>query len=726
MICTSGNPPPNPAARPFRFEAAWISYDSFAALVEDFWDHRDGHVTDSLSIFTDVLKNWNHTVFGNIFRRKRQLMARLKGIQTALCKSVNYFLLDLKKDLLQEYNDILKQEEVFWFQKSRERWVKLGDRNTQYFHTSTLFRRKRNKIEALKDDSSAWCYEIDVLKEMAVSFYKLLYDDFDQVANAEYPKLTCSFPSLLADDLRRFSLPIHDNAIKNAVHSIGAFKAPEPNGFQAIFFQKCWSKAKVLQGKYFHDKQFLTADVKPYNSFTWKSIMKGCEVLKQGIKWRLGNGEDIEFWNDIWLDNFILRELAINLVPVEHLQWKVSEYIFDGKWKLNILRGLLPDHILASLEAIDLQVCCSWKDKVIWKLSSDGKFSTSSARSLLRGTPPSVDLSIFKKIWRIQTLPRIKFFVWLAYLNKLLTNDLRWKRKMVDLPSCSLCSSLVEDVLHAIRDCSHVSQIWQKMVPSFMQSSFFSANLNDWFILNLNCGVLFRDTIPWPTVFSFLAWRFWKWRNKLLFVDNFSIPLNALFSLCAEVEALWSTLEHSPPKLRVEMNVKWFPPSTGYVKLNSDGCSKNGGLLAGYGRVIRCDCGQWLGGYVVNLGYGTNMFAEISGIYYGLKLAWELGFRKVEAELDSMVVLKLIQEDDVEFHPYANLILSCKELMKLDWQVFLSHIYRETNSSADCLANLSVSWPIGVHTLDSAPVAIESFLKQDLMGVGRRRPNLET
>ncbi|KAJ7964039.1 Ribonuclease H [Quillaja saponaria] len=263
--------------------------------------------------------------------------------------------------------------------------------------------------------------------------------------------------------------------------------------------------AKVLQGKYFHDKQFLTTDVKPYNSFTWKSIMKGCEVLKQGIKWRLGNGEDIEFWNDIWLDNFILRELAINLVPVEHLQWKVSEYIFDGKWKLNILRGLLPDHILASLEAIDLQVCCSWKDKVIWKLSSDGKFSTSSARSLIRGTPPSVDLSIFKKIWRIQTLPRIKFFVWLAYLNKLLTNDLRWKRKMVDLPSCSLCSSLVEDVLHAVRDCSHVSQIWQKMVPSFMQSSFFSANLNDWFILNLNYGVLFRDTIPWPTVFFLLG-----------------------------------------------------------------------------------------------------------------------------------------------------------------------------------------------------------------------------
>ncbi|KAJ7958362.1 Ribonuclease H protein [Quillaja saponaria] len=196
---------------------------------------------------------------------------------------------------------------------------------------------------------------------------------------------------------------------------------------------------------------------------------------------------------------------------------------------------------------------------------------------------------------------------------------MRWKRKMVVLPSKTLRSSLVENVL--IQRLLSCLSYLVNVVPNFMQSSFFSANLNDWFVLNLNCDVLFRDTIPWPTNFSFLAWRFWKWRNKLLFVDNSTIPPNALFSLSAEVEALWSSLELSPSKLHIEMTIKWFPPSTSCVKLNSDGSSKNGGLRAGSGGVLRSDCGQWLGGYVANLASGTNTFAEIGGVLLWLKLA---------------------------------------------------------------------------------------------------------
>jgi len=37
--------------------------------------------------------------------------------------------------LQKEYNDVLRQEEILWYQKSRENWVKLGDRNTSFFHT---------------------------------------------------------------------------------------------------------------------------------------------------------------------------------------------------------------------------------------------------------------------------------------------------------------------------------------------------------------------------------------------------------------------------------------------------------------------------------------------------------------------------------------------------------------------------------------------------------------
>nr|QKI32016.1 hypothetical protein [Ombrophytum subterraneum] len=49
------------------------------------------------------------------------------------------------------------------------------DRNTKYFHTKTVIRRKALKIEALKDHEGNWVYDDDELKSMAVSYFQNLY-----------------------------------------------------------------------------------------------------------------------------------------------------------------------------------------------------------------------------------------------------------------------------------------------------------------------------------------------------------------------------------------------------------------------------------------------------------------------------------------------------------------------------------------------------------------------
>ena len=65
-------------------------------------------------------------------------------------------LRQLEKELQEDYNNVLLQEELFWFQKSREQWVRLGDRNTRFFHMQTVMRRKRNKIHGLFMDDGSW------------------------------------------------------------------------------------------------------------------------------------------------------------------------------------------------------------------------------------------------------------------------------------------------------------------------------------------------------------------------------------------------------------------------------------------------------------------------------------------------------------------------------------------------------------------------------------------
>jgi len=58
-------------------------------------------------------------------------------------------LIILQQKLLKEYEDVIFQEETLSFQKSREKWVRLGSRNTPFFHTQTIIRRNKNKIHAI-------------------------------------------------------------------------------------------------------------------------------------------------------------------------------------------------------------------------------------------------------------------------------------------------------------------------------------------------------------------------------------------------------------------------------------------------------------------------------------------------------------------------------------------------------------------------------------------------
>lgn len=90
-------------------------------------------------------------MFGNLFARKRRTLTRLNGAQIALAENPNDFLLDLEKKLIEEYSLILLQDEEFWALKSRLNVANFGDRNTLFFHVTTVVRHHRNKIRCIKD-----------------------------------------------------------------------------------------------------------------------------------------------------------------------------------------------------------------------------------------------------------------------------------------------------------------------------------------------------------------------------------------------------------------------------------------------------------------------------------------------------------------------------------------------------------------------------------------------
>lgn len=81
-------------------------------------------------------------MFGNITYKKHQLLNRLYGIAHSRSSGWNPYLVRLQRDLWGDYEQVLYQEEVMWLQKSRCKWFKQGDKNTMYFHSTTVFKRK--------------------------------------------------------------------------------------------------------------------------------------------------------------------------------------------------------------------------------------------------------------------------------------------------------------------------------------------------------------------------------------------------------------------------------------------------------------------------------------------------------------------------------------------------------------------------------------------------------
>jgi hypothetical protein len=59
--------------------------------------------------------------------------------------------------------------------------------------------------------------------------------------------------------------------------------------------------ARVLRAKYYSHGDLLKAGPKAGSPFTWQSIIAGLATFKRGCVWRVGNGENINIWQDPWI-----------------------------------------------------------------------------------------------------------------------------------------------------------------------------------------------------------------------------------------------------------------------------------------------------------------------------------------------------------------------------------------------------------------------------------------
>lgn len=161
----------------------------------------------------------------------------MNGIQNSPSYGYSNFLDSLEKDLQNQLATTLYQEECLWFQKSRSQWIADGDRNTKYYHSQTIVRRRKNKILTLRDNEGGWVDDPDHLKNIVRDYYVNLFKEENPIRD---PIISWNTYPTLEEHHDSLSAHVQINECKRALFDMNPHKAPGEDGYPAIFFQKCW------------------------------------------------------------------------------------------------------------------------------------------------------------------------------------------------------------------------------------------------------------------------------------------------------------------------------------------------------------------------------------------------------------------------------------------------------------------------------------------------------
>nr|KYP45784.1 GTP-binding nuclear protein Ran-3 [Cajanus cajan] len=123
---------------------------------------------------------------------------------------------------------------MHWYQKSCEQWVKLGNKNTEFFHAQTIIRRKWNKVRGITLPNGVWCMEDEILQDEA---HKFFYDLFcSSFTNAHFSLNISLCPKMEEEDC----LLLTKDEVSKALNAMKPFKALGQDGFQVILFKQYW------------------------------------------------------------------------------------------------------------------------------------------------------------------------------------------------------------------------------------------------------------------------------------------------------------------------------------------------------------------------------------------------------------------------------------------------------------------------------------------------------
>ena len=140
----------------------------------------------------------------------------------------------VEQSLQIELFEWLIRSEILWCKISRELWLKLGDKNSKFFHLSMVIRRRNNNVDAIKKEDGIWIHDSNQIRRLFRNNFIDLFkeENIDFLEHLEHLILPC-ITKEENEMLERIPSP---EEIKDTLFQIQDLKAPGLDGFQVLFY----------------------------------------------------------------------------------------------------------------------------------------------------------------------------------------------------------------------------------------------------------------------------------------------------------------------------------------------------------------------------------------------------------------------------------------------------------------------------------------------------------
>ena len=109
-------------------------------------------------------------------------------------------------------------------------------------------------------------------------------------------------------------------------------------------------------------------------SFIWRSILVARFIIQHRVRWKVGNGQSIDIWNDDWGPQQLQKRSGSRDIA------RVDELIDTnrGHWNLPVLNEVFTRNGVDAICAINLPNVAT-HDSMVWKHTPSGHLSVRSA-----------------------------------------------------------------------------------------------------------------------------------------------------------------------------------------------------------------------------------------------------------------------------------------------------------------------------------------------------------